>query len=166
MLKIIPAKTKEDIKIAKQLFTEYAEFLKKELCEYADLPWLIQYYQNFEEEINNLPDQYKHPKGSILLAKYNKQPVGCVGLTEQSEGVCEMKRLFVRTKHQRKGLGTAICKALMEYAKKIGYTHMRLATALKIPKALYSSLGFKVIKPYRDTPEEIKDIAFMELRLM
>ena len=76
------------------LFVEYAEFLKKELCEYAALPWLVQYYQDFEKEIDNLPDRYKQPEGSILLATYNEQPVGCVTLGQLSDSICEMKRLF------------------------------------------------------------------------
>lgn len=166
MLKIYPAKTDKDIELAKRLFAEYAEFLKKELCEYADMPWLVQYYQGFEEEIDNLPDRYKQPEGSILLARHNGQPAGCVALGELNNSACEMKRLFVRPKYQRKGIGTALCKVLIEEAKKIGYTHMRLATALEIPKVLYDSLGFKKIAPYRDIPTEIKGVVFMELKLV
>ena len=45
MLKIFPVETHKDIQIAQMLFVEYAEFLKKDLSEYADLPWLIDYYR-------------------------------------------------------------------------------------------------------------------------
>ena len=166
MLKIYPVETGEDIELAKTLFTEYLDFLKTELCEYADLPWLIQYYKDFEKEIDNLPGRFKQPKNFILLARYNGQSAGCVAMGKLSDGICEMERLYVRPKYQRKGIGRALCEALMEQAVKAGYTQMRLATALQAPKVLYNSLGFKKIAPYRDAPAEIKGIVFMELKLV
>jgi putative acetyltransferase len=165
MLKIYPVKTDEDIEVAKVLFIEYIEFLKVELCEYADMPWLVQYYQDFQKEIDHLPARYAQTDGIILIAKYNDQPAGCVALGKLSDDVCEMKRLFVRPENRRKGIGKALCESLMEYAKNIGYLHMRLATALEPPKALYQSLGFKGIPPYRDVPSEIKNVVHMEMKL-
>jgi len=166
MLEIFPVETIEDIEISKILFTEYLDFLKSEFREYADRPWFIQYYKDFEKEIDNLPGRFERPDGSILLAGYNGQSVGCVALGKLSDGICEMERLFIRPKYQRKGLGTTLCKALMEQAVKAGYTQMRLATALQPPQAIYNSLGFKKIAPYRDAPAELKGIVFMELKLI
>jgi len=166
MLKIFPVETDQDIESVRVLFIEYANFLKKELCEYAELPWLVQYYEDFEEETANLPDRYGRPEGCLLVASYEGQPAGCVALGKLSDGTCEMERLFVREEYQRKGIGTALCEALIEYAKRIGYTHMLLATALEPPKALYKSLGFKETAPFRDIPDEIKGVAYMELKLI
>jgi GNAT superfamily N-acetyltransferase len=165
MLKIYPVKTNEDIAIAKMLFIEYVEFLKEVLYEYSDVPWLVQYYQDFKEETNHLPTHYAQPEGTILIAECDDQPAGCVALGKLGNDVCEMKRLFVRPENRRKGIGSALCEALMEQAIKMGYTHMRLATALEPPKALYQSLGFKEIAPYRDIPDEINDVLHMELKL-
>jgi len=166
MLRIFPVETDQDVESAKVLFIEYADFLKKELCEYADLPWLGEYYLEFEKETANLSDRYNQPEGLLLVASYEGQPVGCVALEKLNDGTCEMKRLFVREEYQRKGIGTALCEALIEYAKRIGYTHMLLATALEPPKALYKSLGFKETAPFRDIPDEIKGVAYMELKLI
>jgi len=165
MIKIYPVETDKDLELVKTLFTEYANFLKKQLVEYANLPWLVQYYQDFEEETANLPNGYRPPEGFLLIAKHEKQLAGCVTLVKMSEGTCEMKRLFVRPKYQRLGIGKALCEAIIEQAKKAGYSNMRLATALEIPKALYKSLGFKEIAPFADVPEEIKGVVFMELEL-
>ncbi len=74
MLKIYPVKTDEDIEIAKRLFIEYVEFLKVVLYEYSDVPWLIQYYQDFQEETDHLPARYRQPEGIILIAKYDDRP--------------------------------------------------------------------------------------------
>ena len=148
------------------LFVEYVEFLKKVLVEYADLPWLVQYYRDFEKETDNLPDRYTQPEGMILLAEFEDQPAGCVALGRLSDDICEMKRLFIRPENRRKGIGTALCEALMEEAKTAGYTHMRLATVLEGAKAFYHSLGFNKIAPYRDIPSAFKSAVYMEFKLM
>ena len=163
MLKIYPVEAGADIEIVKQLFGEYLAFLKEEFCDYAELPWVIEYYEDFEEEIANLPDRFKKPKGYILVAIYEEQPAGCVAMGELEAGACEMKRLFVRPEYRRKGVGTALCKAIIERAKVIDYTHMRLTTALERPQRLYKSLEFKMIAAYRDVP--IDGVVFMELKL-
>lgn len=165
MLKIYPVKTDEDIEIAKMLFIEYVEFLKVVLREYSDVPWLVQYYQDFQEETNHLSAHYAQLEGIILIAECDDRPAGCVALGKLGDNVCEMKRLFVRPKMRRKGIGAALCEALMVQAIKLGYTHMRLATALEPPKALYQSLGFKKIAAYRDIPEEIQNAVHMEIEL-
>lgn len=166
MLEVFPVETVEDIEIARILFTEYLDFLKDEFLEYADRPWFIQYYEDFEKEIESLPGRFEGPQGSILLAGYNGQSAGCVALGKLSDGICEMERLFVRPQYQRKGIGRALCQALVEQSVKAGYSHMRLATALQPPQALYNTLGFKKIAPYRDAPAELKGIVFMELNLI
>ncbi|MHC4706892.1 MAG: GNAT family N-acetyltransferase [Planctomycetota bacterium] len=166
MLRIFPVETDQDIESVKMLFIEYADVLKKELCEYADLPWLIRYYEDFEKETANLPGAYTQPEGLLLLASYQGQIAACVAMGKLSDGICEMKRLFVRDEYRRKGVGTALCEALIEYAKRVGYTRMHLATALEPPKPLYKALGFKEITPFRDIPEEIRGVVYMELKLI
>jgi GNAT superfamily N-acetyltransferase len=163
MLKIFPGETVGDIEIAKILFTEYLDFLKSDLHKYAELPWLVAYYEDFEKEISNLPEKYDGPRGCMLVAIYGERPAGCVAMGELGDGACEMKRLFVRPEYQRKGVGMALCKGLIEEAKVIGYTHMRLATALEGPQGLYKSLGFKETAAYREVPFD--DVVFMVLGL-
>ena len=163
MLKIYPAETDKDLEQVRILFQEYADFLKQILSEYLTLKWFTDYLKGFEKESANLPGNYAPPTGCLLLAKYKDQPAGCVALRKFSDDICVMKRLYIRPKYQRKGIGTALYEALMDQAKKVGYTHMRLATALEPAKALYKSIGFKEIEPYRDVP--IANVVFMELKL-
>jgi GNAT superfamily N-acetyltransferase len=163
MLKIYRAETKTDIEVTKKLFSEYLEYLKKEFYEYADMPWFIEYYQAFEKEIDNLPGEYKPPKGCVLLAVHDSQPVGCVALDEQSDGICEMKRLYIKPDYQRTGIGAALCKALIEQSKKMDYSNLRLATALEPAKRLYESLGFIEIQPFDHVP--VSGVIYLELKL-
>ncbi|MHC4131036.1 MAG: GNAT family N-acetyltransferase [Planctomycetota bacterium] len=164
MIQIIQAETKEEIESAKVLFREYADYLKVDLAEFSDLPWLIQYYEDFEDETANLPIGHEPPLGFILLASYENELAGCVALGKLSESECEMKRLFVREQYRRNGIGRALCQTLIERAANIGYTAMRLQTALEPPKPLYRSLGFKKISPYKYIPQELNGV-YMELKL-
>ncbi len=152
MLKIFEVKTDGELETVKELFIEYADFLPFDLN-----------FQNFKEELNNLPGKYSPPKGCLLLAEYKDQLAGCVGLQELSDGVCEMRKLFVRPNFQRLGIGKTLCKTVIQRAGEIGYTCMRLCTALEPAKKLYRSIGFEEIKPYKHVP--IATAVFMELKL-
>jgi len=154
MLKIFPAETKEDIELAKMLFVEYADSLGFDLD-----------FQDFEEELANLPGDYAGPRGCLLLAKYKDQPAGCVALRAFSSSICEMKRLYVRPKFRNLGIGKALAESVIEQARRIGYARMRLDTipSMQAARALYASMGFREIEPYRYNP--IEGAVFMELEL-
>jgi ribosomal protein S18 acetylase RimI-like enzyme len=77
-----------------------------------------------------------------------------------------MKRLFVRDEFRGLRIGLTLIERVIDDAREIGYTAMRLDTfPPKMGKAvqLYESYGFREIPPYYDNPNE--DVLFMELRL-
>lgn len=154
MLKILQAHKGENLKLIKTLFEEYANSLDFDLD-----------FQDFDKELANFPGAYAPPKGCLLLAKDEDKIAGCVALRELSKGVCEMKRLYVKPQFRRLGIGRALTEAIIQEAQKIGYTRIRLDTApsMQEARALYMSLGFKKISPYRYNP--IEGAVFMELSL-
>jgi GNAT superfamily N-acetyltransferase len=154
MLKIFPVETGEDIKIVRALFEEYADSLRIDLG-----------FQGFEEELANLPGCYARPEGCILLARYNEEIAGCVALRKLSDGICEGKRLYVKPRFRGLKIGRKLVEAIIEEARKIGYTRIRGDTlaSMKVAQALYASLGFKQIEPYCYNP--IKGAKFIELKL-
>ena len=155
MLRIFAAEEDRDIESAKTLFVEYAESLGFDLS-----------FQDFDEELANLPGDYGPPAGCLLLADYKGRPAGCVALRRLGEGICEMKRLYVRPELRGLGIGRALAEAVIEQARKIGYDCMRLDTVPSMTgaRALYVSLGFKRTGPYRYNP--IEGAVFMELLLV
>ncbi|MFX1417953.1 MAG: GNAT family N-acetyltransferase [Promethearchaeota archaeon] len=155
MLVIIEATNEELIEQARELFLEYSHHLGIDLS-----------FQNFKEELKTLPGEYLPPKGCILLAYFNEKLTGCVAVRKYEDDICEMKRLYVRSKYRRKSIGRGLSKAIIDKAKKIGYKSMRLDTLpfMKEAISLYQSLGFKEIKPYRFNPFE--GTKFFELKLI
>ena len=155
MKHIFQAATDEDIQAARTLFEEYAASLGFSLC-----------FQNFDQELKNLPGAYAPPDGRLMLATEDDQLAGCIALRKLSDKVCEMKRLFVRPAYRATGLGRFLAESLIDEARKLGYTHMRLDTIPgKMDKAiaLYRSMGFVEIEPYTQNP--VEGAKFMELRL-
>lgn len=139
------AESAEHLDIAKKLFLEYAHSLEFSLG-----------FQDFEEEIADLPGRYGPPDGCLLLAFSNDEPAGCVALRKMEEGICEMKRLFVRPEYRGGGIGKTLSVKIIEEAGKIGYNKMRLDTlgTMKEAISIYRRQGFRDIKPYRFNPFE------------
>lgn len=167
MIKVYNANNGENLGQARILWREYVEFLKNRLQECAELPSLKQYFQNYEQEIENyLPGRFGPPKGCLLLAKYQENPAGCVGLMDLGNDICEMRRLFVRPQYRGLGIGRALTEAIVEQGRNIGYASMRLNTNRRMLGAeeLYRSLGFKDIAPYEYF--EIDCMVFLELELV
>ena len=135
-----------------------------------DLELIDRYFdaRAFEEELASLPGKYAPPKGRLLLATHDGQPAGCVALREIDADTCEMKRMFVYTQFQGKGVGRALAEAVIQEARSIGYSLMRLDTSVRQIEAqtLYERSGFKRIEPYYELPEDVKNwLVFMEMRL-
>ena len=155
-LRIVQASTDEEIQQARQLFEEYAAGLGFSLC-----------FQNFDGELAELPGKYAPPSGRLFLAIDDEDRVaGCIALRSIGPGVCEMKRLFVRPAYRGQRLGRLLIDKLIDEARAIGYTHMRLDTLPGLMDnaiALYRSIGFVEIGPYCENP--VEGAKFMELDL-
>lgn len=125
------------------------------------------------EDLQSLPGRYAPPSGRLLLAVQKGEPVGCGGLTDVPgsgspiPGWAEMKRVYLAPPHRRGGRGRALVERLLAEAREAGYTRVVLSTRLrwKAAHALYRSLGFSVIEPFKHKPEDMPDLTFMALDL-
>ena len=154
LLQIVEVKRQNDLIEVRKLFEEYSSSLEISLD-----------FQNFELELANLPGDYAPPKGCLLMAVWKGEIAGCVGLRKFSPSICEMKRLYSRPRFRGLGIGRALCEAVIDKARKIGYQRMRLDTlpSMETARGLYASFGFREIEPYRYNP--VEGTSFMELLL-
>ena len=155
MVQILPAETAEQLVQIKTLFLEYAASLGFSLC-----------FQNFEQELANLPGDYAPPRGRLLLAYLNDEPVGCAALHPLEGEIGEMKRLYVKPAARGHKIGRLLSEQIIQEAISIGYARIRLDTiAQQMPEAvaMYRSQGFVEIPPYRHNP--IEGALYMELRI-
>jgi putative acetyltransferase len=130
-----------------EIFREYAASLDVDLC-----------FQNFEAELAGLPGEYAAPGGHLLLAYVERELAGCSALRPFADldhaNACEMKRLYVRPRFRRFGLGRILAQALLDEARRVGYSEMLLDTLddMESARELYASLGFVEIPPYYFNP--------------
>ena len=149
------ATSADDMEAVRLLFREYADSLGFDLC-----------FQNFEQELAELPGQYTPPTGCLLLATVEDDPAGCVALKKLADGACEMKRLYIRSRYRGTGLGRTLAEQVLREAKRLGYRAIRLDTVPSVmgsAVSLYRSLGFRDIPAYCFNP--VPGALFMELRL-
>jgi putative acetyltransferase len=154
-VRIVPARSAEDLAAARRLFLAYADWLGVDLC-----------FQGFERELAELPGMYTPPAGRLLLAKVGSETIGCVALRFLAPDVCEMKRLYVAPGFAGAGIGRRLAERIVEEGRAIGYRFMRLDTIPeRMPAAqhLYRSLGFREIAPYYHNP--LAGVAMLELDL-
>ncbi len=110
------------------------------------------------------------PGGRLLLAYDDSAAAGCACVRANTDRIAELKRMYVRPSHRRKGIGRALVDAVIKEVRLAGYSTLRLDSAgfMTDAHALYRSVGFQDIAPYPESeiPEEFRvHWVFMQLSL-
>jgi len=148
------ARSPDDIKIAKEMFREYQEWLGVDLC-----------FQDFENELATLPGKYAPPMGEIYIARQNNAVAGVVAIRpvgEPGAGRSEMKRLYVREAFRGQGLGRILAELVVSFAEDAEYRVMVLDTLPHLETAIkmYKTMGFGETAPYYENP--LPGVVYME----
>ena len=151
---IVPADRPELVAAARRLFEEYAASLGFDLG-----------FQGFEAELRDLPGAYAPPGGVLLLLVEGETTLGCVALRRLDDEAAELKRLYLRPEARGRARGRALTEEALRWARRLAYRRVRLDTVpgMEAAQALYRTLGFREIAPYRENP--IPGAAFLELEL-
>lgn len=151
---IAPAGGGSDIALARELFIEYQQWLGVDLC-----------FQDFDRELASLPGAYAPPDGGLWLARVGGAVAGCVALRPIGDGLCEMKRLWLRPAYRGRGLGRRLAETCVAAARAAGHRAICLDTLgnMAAAHALYADLGFREIPAYYDNP--LADVRYLRLEL-
>ena len=167
-ISITPAENTTDFTAFAGLVSDYAQWCR---WRYRDDTWFVDQvfgHQSLASELQDLALKYSPPKGRAFLARESGNICGCGAYRWIGEATVEMKRLFIPPAFAGRGLGRALCEALIQSAIDDGCRLMRLDTAHLFHEAiaLYEKLGFTRCAPYNDYPRELKPyIVFMEREL-
>lgn len=146
-IELIRPSTAGDLALVREIFTEYAGTLSVDLD-----------FQDFDLELSGLPGDYAPPRGALLLATVDGLVAGCCALRAMDSSdytnAAEMKRLFVRKAFRGLGLGRQLAEAILDEARRAGYSCVLLDTLddMEAARALYEDLGFTEIPPYYHNP--------------
>lgn len=142
------------VPIVRELLREYQRELNEDRC-----------FERFEQELEALPGDCAPPRGRLLLAYLDAQPVGCVALRPIDEQTAEVRRLYVRPAHRGRGLGRALLHHLLRDARQLGFRRLRLDTlpSMHHARALYASMGFRPLASA--PPHPVPGGQWMELDL-
>jgi putative acetyltransferase len=141
--------------VAHQIFNN-ADSLEETLTRYAQT-WPL-------HDLDDIPGCYFNNGGTFLVLADGGRIVGTGGFWRLEEHICEIKRVWLLSEYQGRGLGYRLMMALLDEARQMGYTTARLETAPAYqPRAyaFYHRLGFYDIPRFGDDPDDVA----MEMRL-
>lgn len=129
---------------------------------------------------SDIEDQSKFypPSGRFYVVQHGGRFVGVGCLKRLAPAVGEVQRMYVQPQVRGVGAGRSLVERLLQDAKALGYTTVRLESlrALTAAHSLYRSVGFAEVEPYPEnsmssyqTPETQakyrQSAIFMELSL-
>jgi GNAT superfamily N-acetyltransferase len=167
MLKIYQFQSGSDETSIRELFWEYLQWANTRINVEFGVDFDIK--SMLERDMSEL-EKFCPPDGRLLLAKYVDDIAGLACMHKIQVLTCEIKRMYVRPKFRKKGVGRALVERLLVEARCIGYTRVRLDSArfMQAAHSLYRSMGFKEISPYPESeiPDAFKpNWIFMEMTI-
>lgn len=100
------------------------------------------------------------PESCFYILEQHRQPIGMGGIRRVRDGVCEMKRVYVRDAAKGQGLGRALAERLIADGRALGYHTIFIDTSPTLETAigLYERLGFTPITAYPEA--EVPEFLF------
>ncbi len=99
-------------------------------------------------------DEFLPPRGRLLIARLDGDPVGCGAVRAWAPGIVEIKRMWVAPEARRLGIGGELLEALEQLARRRRASAIRLDTHATLMEALrlYRRAGYRRIARYNDNP--------------
>lgn len=136
-----------------QLNIEYLSWTGAEIEKLFDLSFIDLTGVLVPEYVNSTIDKVcgdPPPRGVFYLVEYDGLVAGMGGLRTVRDGVCELKRVYVRPTFRGKQLGETILHRMLDDASNFGFQKMVLDTGpfMRSAHRLYEAAGFSDCPPY------------------
>ncbi len=118
--------------IVLEIFSEHDDFMIEFLGE--DSHYYTRYTEN--ENIEN-----------VWVVYVENLPAGCIAYRTKTDGVGEVKRLFVKKEYRGKGISKELLSVVEKHAKEKECAKLFLDTRITLEPAvsLYRAAGFKIV---------------------
>ncbi|MCL6751032.1 GNAT family N-acetyltransferase [Nostoc sp. CCCryo 231-06] len=122
MLKIMQVETEEHKSHIHELFWEY----------FNETKLIFSHQFGINLDVNTFFEQYMAqlhefipPSGRLLLGQYETKIAGCACLRKIGEDIGEIKRMYLRPKFRRKGIGRVLLETIINEAMDVFKTRMK-----------------------------------------
>ena len=138
-------------------FIPYGQQHKEIFVELKE-SWLKEYLEitSYDSKVLSNPvEEIISKKGSIYMAEYHGEIIGCFAIREVSTTACELLKFTVTNEYRGWGFGRQMLKHAIQQAMDENYVEMLLYTHEKLTEAtgLYRDTGFQEIDEYPGFPE-------------
>jgi GNAT superfamily N-acetyltransferase len=139
--------------------------VKVDVPESPAARWCVeQYYRELAERFDAGYDPVKSnpapdvdlvpPRGYIVVAWLDGQPVGCGVLKRKNPTTAEIKRMWTDSSARRRGVARKILHTLETLAREAGFTVLHLETNRNLAEAqaLYRKEGYIEVEAFNEEP--------------
>jgi putative acetyltransferase len=131
--------------------------------------WITRYFtleKADQETLGDPENKILKKGGSIFVAYFDGQAVGCVALIPMGDGVYELSKMAVSPQLRGLGIGRKVLQHAVTQAKRMGARSLVLASNARLENAvhLYESVGFRHVPPENLPPNAYSRAnVFMEM---
>jgi GNAT superfamily N-acetyltransferase len=124
-------------------------------------PLAAEYFQEVDVMVRDSKEEFADylddDSGGVWLAFASEEPVGCIVLRGLSAPPAsgEVKRLYVRAPHRKRGLADRLLQALEQHAIQVGYECLYLDSKDDLENAIrfYKRHGYECCDRYNSNPQ-------------
>jgi DNA-binding MarR family transcriptional regulator/GNAT superfamily N-acetyltransferase len=93
---------------------------------------------------------FKPGREQCWVAEVNGVMAGSVFLTDEGEGLCRLRLLYVESFARGMGIGNALVEACLNFAREVGFSAMTLwtHTILTSARRIYAAHGFEIVETH------------------
>jgi GNAT superfamily N-acetyltransferase len=93
---------------------------------------------------------FKPGREQCWVAEVNGVMAGSVFLTDEGDGLCRLRLLYVESFARGMGIGNALVEACLRFAREVGYQAMTLwtHTILTSARRIYAAHGFEIVETH------------------